>query len=88
MDGAHVPWAIRVNDLVQQEEYGQLVSMLTAVYHKKGHKILVLSDRVNFLKRCAQTLGQKCVTITGEDPLEVRQKKIESLVSGENTIIF
>ena len=88
MDGAHVPWAIRVNDLVQQEEYGQLVSMLTAVYHKKGHKILVLSDRVNFLKRCAQTLGQKCVTITGEDPLEVRQKKIESVVSGENTIIF
>ena len=25
MDGAHSPWALRVNELVQQEEYGKLI---------------------------------------------------------------
>jgi len=51
MDGGKTPWALRVNDLVSQEKYGELISLLAAVYRKKGHKVLVISDRVHFLKR-------------------------------------
>ena len=37
MDG-RTPWALRVNDLVANEEYGKLVAMLAAIYKNKGHK--------------------------------------------------
>ena len=88
MDGARTPWALRVNDLVQQEEYGQLIALLAATYHKKGHKILLLSDRVNFLKRIAATLGDYCEIITGEISTEERESRIKRINAGEVNILL
>ena len=88
MDGANTPWAIRVNDLVQQEEYGELVAMLIAIYYKMGHTILVVSDRVRFLKRLAATIGEKASIITGETPLEEREKIQEQVLNGDSKILL
>lgn len=88
MDGARVPWALRVNDLVAQEEYGELIALLAAAYHKKGHKILLLSDRVHFLKRIAATLGDYCEIITGENSTEDRNTKIAKINAGEVNILL
>ncbi|MEK9894889.1 MAG: DEAD/DEAH box helicase [Burkholderiaceae bacterium] len=88
MDGAKIPWAIRVNDLVAQNEYGELVSLLAAVYRKKGHSVLVLSDRVNFLKKLATTLDEACEIITGENTLEERQTRMNNIKSGEKKILL
>jgi len=88
MDGARTPWALRVNDLVQQEEYGELISLLAATYHRKGHKVLLLSDRVHFLKRVAATLGDYCEIITGENSTEDREAKIKRINAGEVNILL
>lgn len=88
MDGARTPWAIRVNDLVAQEEYGELIALLAATYHRKGHKVLLLSDRVTFLKRIAATLGNHCEIITGENSTEDRNAKIERINAGEVNILL
>ncbi len=88
MDGAKIPWANRVNDLVRQEEYGKLICFLAAAYRKQGHKVLLLSDRVYFLKRVKETLGEHCELITGEVPLAEREKKIERVQTGKVDILL
>lgn len=88
MDGARIPWANRVNDLVSQNEYGELVSLLAAAYRKKGHYVLLLSDRVNFLKRIERTLGEACEIITGESTVEERDLKMSKIMSGETQILL
>jgi superfamily II DNA or RNA helicase len=88
MDGAKIPWANRINDLVRQEEYGKLICFLAAAYRKQGHKVLLLSDRVYFLKRVKETLGEHCELITGEVPLADREKKIERVQSGKVDILL
>jgi superfamily II DNA or RNA helicase len=88
MDGAKIPWANRINDLVSQEEYGKLICFLAAVYRKKGHKVLLLSDRVHFLKRIKETIGDYCELITGEVPLAERDKKIERVQAGKVDILL
>ena len=88
MDGAKIPWANRINDLVRQEEYGKLVCFLAAAYKNKGHKVLLLSDRVNFLKRIKETLGEHCELITGEVSLMEREKKIEKVQAGKVDILL
>ena len=88
MDGAKIPWANSINDLVRQEEYGKLICFLAAAYRKQGHKVLLLSDRVYFLKRVKETLGEHCELITGEVPLAEREKKIERVKSGKVDILL
>lgn len=88
MDGAKIPWANRINDLVSQEEYGKLICFLAAAYRKQGHKVLLLSDRVYFLKRVKETLGEYCELITGEVSLEERDKKIKKVQEGKVDILL
>jgi len=88
MDGAKIPWALRVNDLVAQDSYGELVALLAAAYRKQGHKVLLLSDRVYFLKRIAATLGDHCEIITGENTTEDREAKIRKINAGEVDILL
>jgi superfamily II DNA or RNA helicase len=88
MDGARIPWANRVNDLVSQNEYGELVSLLAAAYRKQGHYVLLLSDRVNFLKRIERTLGEACEIITGETTTDERDAKMARVMNGEVQILL
>jgi len=66
LDGAYTPWAERINHLAYNEEYVHSVSMIAAKYAAEGHKVLVVSDRVAFLKACAGSVGDKAVSITGD----------------------
>lgn len=88
MDGGRIPWATRVNDLVSNDEYGKLVCLLAASYRQKGHKVLLLSDRVGFLKRVKKTLGSYCEIITGEDKEDSRESKLQKVQKGEVDILL
>lgn len=55
MDGASIPWANRVNALANNNEYQHSVAMLAAAYAAKGHKVLVVSDRVHFFTSLRRT---------------------------------
>jgi superfamily II DNA or RNA helicase len=88
IDGASVPWANRVTALANNEEYRHLVAMLASAYAAKGHKVLVVSDRVYFLKSCAELVGDSAICVTGEDKGVDRQKLLSSILSGEKNILF
>ena len=88
MDGANIPWANRVNNLANNEEYVHSVSLLASYYAARGHKVLVVSDRVHFLKTCAQLVGEKAICVTGDVPHEERESLIDEINYGDKEILF
>ena len=87
LDGAYTPWAERINHLAYNEEYVHSVSMIAAKYAAQGHKVLVVSDRVAFLKACARLCGEKAVSITGDMEFSDREKTMEQ-IKGDKNILF
>lgn len=88
MDGAHIPWAKRINALANNDEYRHSVAMLAAAYAARGHKVLVVSDRVQFLKRCAELTGEKAVCVTGEVSHENREKLVNEILYGDKNVLY
>lgn len=50
------PWAIRVNELMQNQDYMELVINLSHAQAERGHKVLTVGDRVEFLETCGAVL--------------------------------
>ena len=88
LDGSRIPWANRVTNLASNEEYRHTISMLAAAYAQKGHKVLVVSDRVAFLKSCAELTGDKAICVTGEVPHEEREELIDELRVGNKNVLY
>ena len=87
-DGANIPWAKRVNTLVNNDEYRHSVAMMASAYAARGHKVLVVSDRVHFLKSCAELTGEKSVCVTGEVAHEDREKLVDEILYGDKEILY
>ena len=88
MDGNRTPWANRVTALANNEEYRHTVALLAAAYAAKGHKVLVVSDRVHFLKACAELAGDRAICVTGEVSHEDRETHLTEIRSGKKDILF
>lgn len=88
LDGAKIPWANRVTALGNNNEYRHLIAMLAAAYAAKGHKVLIVSDRVHFLKRCAELVGEEALCVTGEVAHADRDKYLDEILYGNKKIIF
>ena len=76
LDG-NVDWATRINSLAYDWEYQNMIGMLAASYAAKGHKVLLVSDRVDFLKSCTRLIGDNAICVTGEIPHEERPAMIK-----------
>lgn len=80
-----IPWANRVNELVDRPEYLDLVTSLANRYADLGHTVLVVSDRTEFLDRCTNRLSDRSVMITGAT--ENRDELHEELKRKEKDIL-
>jgi len=88
-DGANIPWANKVTMLCENEEYQHLIAMLAATYAAKGHKVLCVAQRVQFLLKCAELVGEKAIAITGQiKDFEEREGLIKDVVDGVYEILF
>ena len=88
MDGSNIPWANKVTQLAYNEDYIHTVALLAAALAAKGHKVLVVSDRVHFLQVCAELAGDKAICVTGEVPHEERQTLMSKITDGKANILF
>ena len=86
IDGSFTPWAERINDLTHNEEYVHSLSMIAAKYAAEGHKVLVVSDRVHFLKRCANLVGDAAVSITGDMNFDERDSAMKQIKTDKNIL--
>jgi superfamily II DNA or RNA helicase len=86
MDGNSIPWANRINELAYNPEYQHSVAMTASSYAAKGHKVLVVSDRVDFLKNCAKLTGSNAVCVTGAVPHEQRPDIIKQIFEDKDVL--
>ena len=89
--GIHLPtgetWAKKINALLYDEEYQQFVSALALTQIDKGHSVLVVADRVEFLNKIKDYIGSSCILITGETDYEERKALIEEVEAGEKMCV-
>lgn len=80
--GAH--WAQRVTELSLSEDYKELVVRIANAMADKGHKVLIVSERVDFLNSCARRAGDRAVAVTGEvTKFEDRQVLLQKIRDNE-----
>jgi len=73
-----IPWANRVNELVDRPEYLDLVTSLADRMADLGHMVLLVSDRTEFLDRCNNRLGDRSIMVVGTtDDRDELHKELE-----------
>jgi superfamily II DNA or RNA helicase len=87
MDGSGTPWAIRVNNLVENMEYQHSVAAIASKYAAKKHNVLVVSDRVAFLENVSELIGDNAISITGKVDHTDRDKLMLSVGAGDINVL-
>ena len=87
-DGHKTPWATRINAIAYNWEYQNMIGVLAASYAAKGHKVLVVSDRVDFLKQVNRLVGENSICVTGDVPHAERPPLIKQIFGSGKDILF
>lgn len=82
------PWVKKINNLLYSEEYQQYVASLVSAYIARGHKVLILANRVEFLENCQKLCGGNSVVVTSTTSTELRNLYKEMINEGELDAIF
>lgn len=78
-------WADKVTKLLADPEYQDLIASMALVQARKGHKVLVIADRVDFLQQVTKMLDGLAACVVGET--EDRKAELEKIISGGYNII-
>lgn len=81
-----IPWANRVNELVDRPEYVDLVTSVSERFADLGHKVLTVSDRTEFLDRCANRSGDRSIMVYSQT--KNRDELHELLEKDERDILY
>lgn len=85
------PWVNKINDLLYDEDYQEFVANLAKTQIRKGHRVLITADRVEFLENVYNLIGQEtCVLITGSTETksqEVRAAMLKQVADGEKMCV-
>ena len=81
------PWTMKINKLLYDPDYQEFIAELTQMKLDEGHKVLIIADRVEFLQKVKELIGEQCVCITGGTTNEERTALKEQVESGEKSCI-
>lgn len=76
-------WVEKINELTQDDSYRRFIAALALTHMDMGHKVLIIADRVEFLEKVKEYVGDTCVLVTGNTDFEARQRAKEQLLNGE-----
>ena len=80
-------WVQKVNDLCDDDSYQRFISAIAKIQVAEGHQVLVIADRVGFLQKVNEYVGETCVLVTGETDFEQRQKIKQQLLTKEKMCV-
>lgn len=81
-----IPWGLRLNELYDRHDYMELIINLSHIQAQKGHLVLTVADRVEFLKHCADVLEEDSMLIVGETEDRNFLKSNKSILFGSSKI--
>lgn len=80
-------WAKKMNILQYDPDYQKFIAEVARIQVLKGHKVLIIADRVEFLQNVGELIGESCVCITGGSTFEEREKLKTQVESGEKDCV-
>jgi superfamily II DNA or RNA helicase len=80
-------WVKKINDLMYDEEYIEFIALLAARQAMKGHKVLIVADRTEFLTRVNEILGDNSLLIIGASDYDEREEAKKLIETPEKDII-
>ena len=80
-------WVEKINDLTQNDDYRRFIASVALTQMAAGHSVLVIADRVEFLQKVSEYVGDESVLVVGGSELEERQRAKEQLLSGEKKCV-
>lgn len=80
-------WTEKITKLTQDEDYIQFVANVAKTQVLKGHSVLVIADRVEFLEKVHEQVGERSVLVTGATTKEERDTAKAQLLSKEKLCV-
>jgi len=80
-------WANKINTLLYDPDYQELIAVIAAKEIAAGHKVLIIADRVEFLQKVGELIGSECVCIVGETTFDQRNELKRQVEDGEKSCI-
>jgi hypothetical protein len=78
-------WVEKINDLCENERYVKFISEIAQLEILNGHSVLIIADRVEFLRKVKEDVGETCLLVTGSEG--DRDLAKEQILSGEKRAI-
>lgn len=78
-----IPWANKVNAVLENKFYRKQVLAITNCYIKMGHKCIVVSDRIDFLKYIHENVKGRSALFIGETDTQVRVQLQQDMSDGK-----
>lgn len=78
-------WVEKINELCENERYVKFISEIAQLEILNGHSVLIIADRIEFLKRVKENVGETCLLVTGTEG--DRDLAKEQILSGEKKAI-
>lgn len=82
-----LPWAQKINKLLYGDDYQKYIAGLMLDCINRGHSVLVVASRVEFLEKVKYYVGEQCVLVTGDTDFAQREKIAKQIDSGEKMSI-
>ena len=83
----NVTWVDKITDLTQNDSYRKFISSIANMHIAEGHSVLIIADRVEFLEKVKEYVGETCLLVTGGTSFEDRQRAKEQILSKEKMCI-
>lgn len=80
-------WVEKINELTQDDFYQRYIAGIALLQIEHGHSVLVVADRVEFLQKVQEYIGDTCLLVTGETDFEQRQAAKQQLLDGTKKAI-
>lgn len=80
-------WVEKITDLTKDEDYQKFIAIVALKQIERGHQVLVIADRVEFLQKVTEYVGETCVLVTGEQDSGARKLAKDQLLSKEKMCV-
>ena len=83
----NVTWVDKITDLTQNDNYRKFISNIANMHIAEGHSVLIIADRVEFLEKVKEYVGETCLLVTGGTSFEDRQQAKAQILAKEKMCI-
>lgn len=80
-------WAKKINTLLYDPDYQEYIGVVAKTQMAKGHSVLIIADRVEFLTNVKEFIGEDCMCVTGETSFEERKEIGDRVEEGKTTCV-